>query len=208
LLVALALLARPLGVGAQDGEAGAVVQRFVRALNAKDLDDALANFTEDALYAGGVGKEFVRGRLVRDFAVNRRIEITELVVTGNRVTWSWRSFEDPYQRLPGVPPIEGIDVAVVENGKIASNTGAVDPRSTQRQQAAVPAAVATRTAQLTAEATREAFATQVASSGLLERLPDTQGRRTPSAAPWLAAIALSLGVAVGFAALKRPEPAA
>lgn len=200
----LGVLLLPLPAMAQTTDPAAVVQRFVAALNAKDMASALCCFSDDAAYGGGAGKEYIRSRLERDFSVNRRLVITAIQVVGNRVIWSWQSFEDPYQRLT-VPPIEGTDESLVENGVIVSNTGAVDQDSVRRQQAALPVALATRRAQLAIEATQAAHATQVAASGLLQRLPSTQERGTPPAVPWAAAVVLLLFASVGLAAFRRPE---
>ena len=182
----------------------AVVRRYVAAVNAEDLAAALACLDVDAAYAGGVGWEFIRARLERDFAVNRRITITSVQVSGERVTWSWEATEDPYGRL-GVPPIVGTDEAIVRDGVIVFNGGAVDEESVRRQQAAIPSAVAAMAAGWQAQMAAGARATEVAESGLLGRLPDTQARGTPPTVPWMAPAVVALGMTVALAALRRPS---
>ncbi len=191
-MLLLGVLVAPASARAQvaenPGEDAAVVRRFVEALNAEDLEGALATFSDDAVAYGRAGKDLIRARLERDFAVNRRMSITAVRVVGNRVTWWWQAFEDPDRQL-GLPPIEGTDEAGVERGVIVANTGAVDPLSMQRREAAV----ASRAAQL-----------KLQESGALRRLPSTQERGTPPTIPWAGAALLFLAITAGWAAVGRP----
>ena len=214
LLLALLVVA-PAPVAAQSSEPAdpvSLVHRFVAALNAKDLVAGLALFAEDARYGGGpngvggAGTDFIRAHLERDFSVNRRLTVTAIRVSGDTVTWSWEAREDPYHPLV-FPPITGTDEFVVVNGLIVATSGAVDPDSVSRQQAAIPSAVAALTAQRLAQATAAAQATQVADSGLLQRLPDTQQRGVPPNVSWAATVVVLLGTSVALAALKRPAAA-
>ena len=198
---------------APSADPASLVHRFVAALNAKDLAAALACFADDALYGGGpngtggAGKDFIRTRLERDFSVNRRLTVAAISVSGDTVTWSWEAREDPYHPLT-IPPITGTDEFVVVNGLIVATSGAVDPDSIRRQQAAIPSAMATLTAQRQAQSTAAARATQVAGSGPLQRLPDTQHPGVPPNVPWAATAAVLLGTSVALAALKRPPSTA
>lgn len=46
-----------------------MVQRYVDALNAKDLATALSSFSDAAAYGGSAGRDYIRARLARDFSL-------------------------------------------------------------------------------------------------------------------------------------------
>jgi hypothetical protein len=56
------------------------------------------------------------------------------------VGWRYREFVDPFQRVPGVGPLEGAAEALVRGGRITLLTLVVSPASVQRQQGELDAA--------------------------------------------------------------------
>ena len=207
----------PAPVLAQDVDPGAaaavrVVERYAAALSRGDATAAVALFSEAAGYAGGWGAENLAGQLRRDVAANRWLEIVwsraerdQAKPDAYAVTFGWRSNQDPFGRL-GVPPLEGVDVATVQSGKIVLVTGRVDEDSLARRQPAIEAALRTSQAQARARATETARATAVAQSGVLDRIPDTQarGETSPSLAIPAAAVGL-LAAALLAARTKFPR---
>ncbi len=87
---------------AQTIDAVAMVQRYVAAVNAQDMATALSGFSDDATYAGGVGKEYLRTRLERDFSVNRRISSSKRSLLTFAMPWPRRGdgAESPSRWLP------------------------------------------------------------------------------------------------------------
>jgi hypothetical protein len=73
------------------------------------------------------------------FAQHHRFESARRRVASDPVGWRYREFVDPFQRLPGVGPIEGIAEAVVRGGRITRLTLVQSPASVQRQRAEVAA---------------------------------------------------------------------
>jgi len=61
-------------------------------------------------------------------------------VDGDTVAWPFREFADPWQRLPGIGPVEGQMEAVVPGGAITRLTVVVSPASVARQQGEAVAA--------------------------------------------------------------------
>ena len=121
-------------------------------------------------------------------------------VAGDTVTWEYRVTVGATRVLAGVAPSTGTAQLVVREGQIASLTLTSDPASVAAREASLSRAAA-------ASADRLAHATAVAESGVLRRTPDTQGRRTPSPAPWAAAAALAMLGGLALAVLKRPPEA-
>jgi hypothetical protein len=75
-------------------------------------------------------------------ARHHRIDIDAYQSAGERVSWTYRAFVDPYQRIPGVPPVEGTAEATVAAGHITSLTIAVTRASAEHRDAALAAAAA------------------------------------------------------------------
>jgi hypothetical protein len=95
--------------------------------------------------------------------------------------------------LPPLPPVTGTDELVLQGGRIARYTRTPDPASVAAWRQALNAAALARIR-------RERAAGRPAP-------PDTQARGTPSLAPWVAALGLSLAGVVLLALLKRPSEA-
>jgi hypothetical protein len=147
------------------------------------------------------GREALRQRLPEVFAADQRIAVSAIRVADDRVTYDWRATIDPAVGRD-LPALEGTDEFVVRNGKISRWTRRPDPAAVERQRLALHAMLAARAAQRD----HASQATAVAASGVLQRTPDTQGRRTPSPALW-AAGAAGIVLVTGLAALIRSRPA-
>jgi ketosteroid isomerase-like protein len=121
----------------EEGEAStdplAVMEAYTAAVNAHDLEAALALVNDAAVYtrpAGEfLGKEEIRGFLLDLFARNVRVElIGERQVQGSRVTWRSRIFlADPQN--PDGQPLELVNdsESVVQNGRIVFHSATRAP---------------------------------------------------------------------------------
>jgi hypothetical protein len=74
------------------------------------------------------------------FAQHHRFESARPREAGDLVVWQYREFVDPFQRTPGVAPIEGSAEAVVRSDRITSLTLVLSPASAHRQRSEVAAA--------------------------------------------------------------------
>lgn len=107
-------------------DAAAVVERYVAAYNAQDIDEVMAVFADDAVIVGA-GDRFGGAERIEGAAAIRASErasfsvhapggeaysISNLAVTGNTVTWDHR-FEGTAHTCVGTD-----NEAVVEDGKI------------------------------------------------------------------------------------------
>jgi hypothetical protein len=189
---------------AQAGDPVTVVQAFRAAIAAQDSEAVLAVWADDGVYlitdhndAIPLGREALRQRLPAVFAADQRIAVGAFRVADDLVTYDWRATLDPAVGRD-LPALEGTDEVVVRNGKISRWTRRPDPAAAERQRLALHAMLAARAAQRD-HASR---ATAVAASGVLQRTPDTQGRRTPSPVLWAVGAGAILLV-TGLAALTR-----
>ena len=102
------------------GAPGEVVQAYVAAYNAQDIDGVMALFAEDAVIVEGderiEGAEAIRAGEVAKFEVHapggEAYSISNLIVTDNTVTWD-HLFKGTAHTCVGTG-----DEAVVEDGKI------------------------------------------------------------------------------------------
>lgn len=120
--------------GCQGGEStgptdpAAVMDAYTAAINAHDVEAALALVDDNAVYDRSVGafqgKEEIRGFIEGLIARNVSVElIGERQVDGERVSWTSRvRLDDPDN--PGGPQLEAINdsESVVRGGKIVSHT--------------------------------------------------------------------------------------
>jgi glyoxylase-like metal-dependent hydrolase (beta-lactamase superfamily II)/predicted ester cyclase len=141
------------GPGASAGEAESVARRYFEAINAHDLEAAVA------LWAPG-GRENVRGQVdatapegVRSFIGDMlgglpdlKFEIASTTTEGERCAVQWRltgTFAGP-GRLNGVAPtghplvLEGVDVLTVRDGLIQANDAFTDTMAVPRQIGMMP----------------------------------------------------------------------
>jgi len=125
LISATTLLA--LSVVSQAAEAqdpASVLTRYVEALNAGDLDTALALWAEDGVLTNTRGRRYVGHQSLRPFIqqnISRRIkqEPEAIQAIGDKVTWINRESNESYRRLNVAPVLQNSEIAV-RGGKIVS----------------------------------------------------------------------------------------
>ena len=110
--------------------------------------------------------------------------------------WSYRAFDDPAQRLPGVGPLEGDAEAVVRGGRITVLTLVVSPESVQRQQGEEGAVLA-RAAAHRGAAPRPEW------PGVPPRRPPREPAAEPAAGAWAVALGGLALLAAATGALRR-----
>jgi hypothetical protein len=190
-------------------DAAPLAAAFEAALGAGDVDAVAALFAPDArikehvavLAAGPEGvAAWVRGCLLPDIQLvpgSRRLG-------GAEAAWEVRDALGCYRRARPDALRPAWDVAVA-GGAIATLTLVYDPAWERRRLQAQAAPI--RTAQATARAGRPAAAAPPTPAPPPPAAPGTQDRRTPSVAPWLAALAVALGGVGLLALLPRPREA-
>lgn len=129
LLLALVSVAAKPTSAAQADDPAAVVKALDAALNAHDLEAALALFADDALVKDGdpapgatgnfLGKEQIRTWLAGVVSPALAFQVTSSghQVSGDLVTWVWRASIADFKPL-GVDPEDGSSAALVQGGKI------------------------------------------------------------------------------------------
>jgi hydroxyacylglutathione hydrolase len=135
------------------GEAETVVRRYFEAVNARELEAALAMWAEGGLenvhgqgeYAGREGlRTFIGGLL--DALPDLNFEIVSTTAEGERCGVQWRmtgTFAGPGM-LNGVAPtghpltLEGVDLLTVRDGQVVSNEVFMDTMSVARQVGMMP----------------------------------------------------------------------
>jgi hypothetical protein len=142
------------------------------------------------------GKREIWAWVSRLLAGGHRIVASNYRLQDNTVTWDYQVPAPALWRvgLPQLPPATGTIDALIVDGRITRFTLTSTPG----------AAAARRRAILGALATTHAHETRAASDTLPPPgAPNTQDRTTPSPAPWLIAIVLSLAATLGVSALQR-----
>jgi limonene-1,2-epoxide hydrolase len=136
LLLVLAVAAQ-----AQESEPEAVVMSFFEALNAGDVEGALAYFAEDTVLAiipfgTHSGTEEIRAYLENGASLNATIEYEILQVEGDTVSLkSWYTDDD----LRGIGvKLEGMEEITIQDGKITADSWT----ATEEAMAALQAAMA------------------------------------------------------------------
>lgn len=175
IVVAVTMLLVSAGtVLAQEPDPLAVMEAYDLALNAGDVDGALALFADDAVLTTRqgqfVGKEQIRTWLERLVTQNERIEVAGRAVAGDKVTWQNQFFRTD---LPGLSnaPLEAQAEAVVEAGQIKTFSSIL----TDESQAKLDAALAEQPAAAPAQNTAAAAAPETAAPA---QLPSTGGADT------------------------------
>jgi hypothetical protein len=102
----------------------AVAMNLAEAVNAQDLDGALALFADDAVVNSGgpepfTGKAEIQGWLEGMFADNFKLEIEILEVSGDKVVEKDTMTMDSLSAL-GLGSLEGISEITVQGGKITA----------------------------------------------------------------------------------------
>jgi len=128
-----------------------VIKALADALNAGNVDAAVAFYTDDATQTqqpppagqSGVrtGKEQIRGFVKGLVADHFSGELSNLKVAGDKITFTSTFSTDTYRKL-GIAPLVTVEEAVFEGGKIKSQTVNVTPESLAKIQAAMAAAQA------------------------------------------------------------------
>ena len=129
-----------------------LIKALVDVLNAGNVDAAVAFFTDDATQTqqpppsagqSGVrtGKEQIRGFYKGLIDDHFSVELSNVKVAGDKITYTCTFSTDSYKKL-GVAPIVAVEDAVFEGGKIKSKTITVTPESLAKIQAAMAAAQA------------------------------------------------------------------
>lgn len=129
ILALVSLAALPSSAAAKGDDPVAVVRALDAALNAHDLEAALALFADDAVVKDGdpapgatgnfVGKEQIRAWLggVVSPALAFQVMSSGHQVSGDVVTWIWQASIADFKPL-GVDPEDGSSAALVQGGKI------------------------------------------------------------------------------------------
>jgi hypothetical protein len=193
---------------AQASDPVTVAQTFRAAIAAQDVAAVLALWADDGVYlyddhaaVVALGREALPHRLPVVFAAKQHPVAGTFRVAGDVVTYDWQVPPDPAAGRD-VPALAGTDELIVREGKIHRWTQHPDPVAADRQRQALDAVLAVQATQRA----QAAEATAIAASGVLQRTPDTQGRRTPSPALW-AAGAVAILLVTGLAALTRSRAA-
>jgi hypothetical protein len=143
LLMAILILSLLVSTGvalAQTPDPLAVLEAYDLALNAGNVEGALALFADDAVLTTRqgqfVGKEQIRTWLERLVMQNERIEVAGRTVAGDKVTWQNQFFRTD---LPGLSndPLEAQAEAVVEAGQIKTFSSILTDESQAKLDAAL-----------------------------------------------------------------------
>ncbi len=143
LIMVLALLvALPGTLLAQESNPEALARSVFEALNAGDVEAALALYADDAILDLGTfgkfsGKEEIRAAFEKEVSLNAFWEVSDFQVEGNTATFKSRYTSDAMRAL-GVT-LEATEVMTIQDGKIATDTWTV----TEESMAALQAAMAT-----------------------------------------------------------------
>lgn len=110
--------------GAQNPDPSSVLKRYVEALNAGDLDAALAVWAEDGVLTNTRGRSYVGHESLRPFIrrnISRKIkqEPEAMQTSGEKVTWINRESNESYRKL-NVAPVQQNSEIAVRGGKIAT----------------------------------------------------------------------------------------
>lgn len=163
-------------------DAHAVVLAYHAAHIAKDLNGLAAKLSDDLDLRAGCCRS--KSELVayyrEQFARPIQVDYVDYEVDGQRVTFRSRSRSEDDLRN-GIPPVEVVEQAFVQNGKIVHMSGAVDESASQRRaaaqathQAVLLRVIQQRNASVLATPTPEA-----------STLPHPESQRTPSRALWV-----------------------
>jgi limonene-1,2-epoxide hydrolase len=110
--------------GAQNPDPASVLKRYIEALNAGDLDAALAQWAEDGAITNTRGRRSAGHERLREFIqgnISRKIrqEPEQIMTVGDKVTWINHESNESYRKLD-VAPVQQNSAIVVRDGKIIS----------------------------------------------------------------------------------------
>lgn len=139
ILVLALLLALPGTLLAQESSPEALARSVFEALNAGDVESALALYAADAVLDLGTfgkfsGKEEIRAANEHEVSLNASWELGDFQVEGDTVTFKSRYTSDAMSAL-GVT-LEATEVITIQNGKITTDTWTVTEESMAAFQAA------------------------------------------------------------------------
>lgn len=134
------ILALPGALLAQESDPEAVIRSVYEALNAGDVEAALAIFADDAVLDLGAfgrfsGKEELRASFEREVSLNAHWELEDAQVEGNTVTFTSRYTSDDMRAL-GVT-LEATEVVTIQDGLIVTDTWTITEESIAELQAAM-----------------------------------------------------------------------
>ena len=209
-IMALAMLLVPTraALAQQEADPLAVLEAYDLALNAKDVDGALALFADDAVLTTRqgqfVGKEQIRTWLERLVTQNASIEVANRQVSGDKVTWDNQFFRADIASLSN-EPLEAKAEATIEAGKIKTFSSILTDEAQAKLDAAQPAQD-TSAATPTQDTTAPAQAPSAQGAAAPAQLPSTGGAYA-SALPLSVILAMTggllLAVGLGLKRLRR-----
>jgi ketosteroid isomerase-like protein len=140
IMVLVLMLALPGTLLAQESGAEALARSVFEALDAGDVEAALALYAADAvLDLGGFGKysgkDELRAAFENEVSLNAHWEVSDFQVEGNTATFKSQYTSDAMRAL-GVT-LEATEVIVVQDGKITTDTWTVTEESMAALQAAM-----------------------------------------------------------------------
>ena len=173
LVTVLALLLVPtVALHAQETDPETVIVAYLEAVNAGDVDGALAYFAEDAVLAivpfdTHTGTNEIRAYLENAVAVNAVLKYESLQVDGDTATMTvW--YTDDELQATGLT-LEGTEEVVVQDGKIVTETWTATGETMAALQAAMEALPETGGGALPLYAAVMALGGLVAGGGLVLR---------------------------------------
>ena len=145
-----ALVATTRGVSSQGTDPASVVQAYIRAVNAHNVDAVLALYADDAVHEvipppPGAQSVYIGKAQIRQFYQQTVVNHDHLEVVGtpqvvgDKVMYTKRIASDSFRRL-GLATLDASIVAIVQGGKFISYTAAFTPDSLAKLQAAIDAA--------------------------------------------------------------------
>ena len=145
-----ALVATTRGVSSQGTDPASVVQAYIRAVNAHNVDAVLAVYADDAVHEvipppPGAQSVYIGKAQIRQFYQQTVVNHDHLEVVGtphvvgDKVMYTKRIASDSFRRL-GLATVDASIVAIVQGAKFTSYTAAVTPDSLAKLHAAIAAA--------------------------------------------------------------------
>jgi quercetin dioxygenase-like cupin family protein len=145
-----ALVATTRGVSSQGTDPASVVQAYIAAVNAHNVDAVLALYADDAVHEAipappGAQSVYIGKAQIRQFYQQTVVNHDHLEVVGtpqvvgDKVMYTKRIASDSFRRL-GLATLDASIVAIVQGGKFTSYTAAFTPDSLAKLQAAIAAA--------------------------------------------------------------------
>ncbi len=140
LLVMFLFLRAAVSAWAQSADGEAVLKAREAALLARDLNAVLNLFAEDALVVTSSGRIFMGREQIRSWAQDQvdraqREEAGPRYMQGAKLSWPGKVYRDDWQKM-GISPLEVIQDAIIQGGKIKFFNTTFTPESAARFQAA------------------------------------------------------------------------